>query len=115
MKSLLKEIQAWRSRRQQRWLERWEQTRAEGKRRFIVRTAITNALTVVGATYVYEHLFYGGTLSAISLVELLAFVFIGLIGGPEGWSNRESRYQNALREARAKALPANRNSPDVFN
>ena len=61
MKAWLKRIQAWRSRRhqrrEQRSLERWEQIRAEGKSRFVVRTALTSGLTVVGATHAYESFF----------------------------------------------------------
>ena len=113
MKSLLKLIRAWRSRRQQRWLERWEQTRTEGKAQFIVRTALTNALTVVGVTHVYHYVFYGPT--PIPVVHLIFYVLFGIGIGSDGWSTRERKYQNALREARAKALPANRDSLNVFN
>jgi hypothetical protein len=77
MNSSLQRIKAWRSRRQRRSLERWEQIRAAGKKRFIVRTGLTYGLTVVGATDFFNHVFAGGTQPSISLIKLSVFVLFG--------------------------------------
>ena len=110
MKAWLKKIQPWRLRRQQRSLERWEQIRAEGKKRFVFRTALTYGLTVVGANHFFDHVF-GEIQPSISLVKLIFYVLVGILIGSEAWSNREAKYQKALHEARVKALPESKNSP----
>lgn len=61
MKSLWKPIKAWRSRRQYRALQRWEQTRVEGKRWFIFRSSLTSGLTVAGATHPSHYLVHGAS------------------------------------------------------
>src|SRR6185369_3184121 len=59
MKAWLKRIQARRSRREQRWLERWARIRAEGKTRFVLEGALTYGLTIVGAGDAYDWIFHG--------------------------------------------------------
>ena len=111
MKSLLKGIQAWRSRRRRRSLERWARERAEGKRRFIFRITLTYAVTVVGLTDVLNSLSYGGIEGRISSVELALFLICGTFIGSNAWSSREEKYQHALRQARLRALPNSKNVP----
>ena len=113
MKSLRKTIQARSSRAEQRSLERWEQTRGEGKSWFVFRTALTAGLTVAGATHIFNYLSYGET--SYPVFKLISFVLFGAYVASDQWSTMEGKYQNAVHEARAKALSASKNSPDVFN
>ena len=106
MNSTLKKYQAWRTVRQRRALERWERIRTEGKERCVRRTALTYSLTLVGLYDVIDRVFYGKTQSFILItLKLIFFVFAGYYIGSSVWSTREAEYQNALREARVKALP----------
>jgi len=113
MKAWLKRIQAWRSRRhqrrEQRSLERWEQIRANGKARFVIRTVLTYGLVFVGASNAIEHLFYGPR--PISLFKVIFYSLFGLGMGSSAWSDMESKYNKALNEARLKALPESNDSP----
>jgi hypothetical protein len=105
MNTSLKKIQAWRSRRKQRSLERWEQIRAKGKARFVVQSALTLSLTMVGATNVVDHLF-GSDQYPISLSRIIWYLLIGIVTGSAGWDTMEGKYKNALIDARVKASPS---------
>ena len=109
MKVWLKRIQAWCSRRQLRSLERWEQIRAGGKRRFVVRTALYYGFAVVGMTDLTENLFYGR--HYVSLGHLIYYLLTGIPIALIGWSSMEARYKRALDEARIKALPSSKHTP----
>lgn len=105
MNRWIKGILVWRSAkrslRERRSLEKWEQIRAEGKKRFVRRTALAYALTMVGMTDVVQRLFERETESFI-LFNLFFYVLVGFILAPYAWSNREAKYQKALSEARAQ-------------
>ena len=105
---LRKTIQDRRLRRKQRSLESWERKRAQGKTRFVVETALTASFTVVGGSHAIDHLFFDGTYS-ISLVTIAFFALFGLCVAPSTWSKMEAKYEDALREARAKALRESKN------
>jgi|ERR1044072_2298452 len=111
MNRSLERIKVWRSLRKRRSLERWEQIRAAGKKRFVVRTGLTYGLTVVGATDFFNHVFVDATQPSISVVKLIVFVLFGFYIGSDAWSNREAEYQKALGEARATALQDSKTSP----
>jgi hypothetical protein len=102
MHSLLQKSQAWRSGRELRSLQRWEQERAKGKARFVFRTALTYSLTIVGATHAYESFFYGAQ-DPISLISLVVHLFVGFAAGTLGWSAMEDKYRAALNNALARA------------
>lgn len=114
MNNSLTKLQAWRSRRQLRSLRQWERIRADGKTWFVSRTALGFGLTITGGNHVLDHVF-DGTQAPISLVSLLGYVLGGIVAGFVGWNGMEDKYQNALRESRAKASPSGelpaRNSP----
>ena len=65
-------------------------------------SALTFSLTVVGATDVYDHLFWS-TQHSISLFTLIWYLITGIACGFAGWSNMEGKYENALIEARLNA------------
>ena len=111
MNSPFQKIKARRSRRQLRSLQKWEQIRAEGKRWFVFRTAVTFSLTMVGAMDAYDYLFEGGH-SSISLLKLVFYLVAGSFVASQGWSSKEAEYQNALIEARVKASPSGQLPPD---
>ena len=114
MNSSLQKFKAWRVQRKKRAKERslrkWEQIRADGKRRFVRRTALAYGLTVVGATDVYERLFHGESESFLPL-KLFFFVLVGVFIASEAWTNREAKYQKALHEAGMGVLPESKTSP----
>jgi hypothetical protein len=103
MNSALQRIRAWRSLRERRALERWEQLRAKGKTRFVIQSALTYGFVIVGATDAIEHLFDGP--QPISLFKVIFFALFGVGMGLSMWSDMESKYKDALRKARAKPLP----------
>jgi hypothetical protein len=105
MKRILTIIQAWRQRRERRSLERWEQIRAEGKKRFVVRTALTFGVLMVAWTDVVNVLLFAEIKPAISILKLIFSVLLGFFVGSSAWTDREAKYQKALRETRATALP----------
>ena len=105
MKRILTIIQGWRHRRKRRSLERWEQIRAEGKKRFVVRTALTYGVLLVAWTDLVNVLLFAGIKPAISIFKLIFFVLFGYFVGSSTWTEREAKYQKALQETRATALP----------
>ena len=104
MNTSLQRIKAWRSRRQLRSLERWEQIRAEGKEWFVFRTALTYGVVFVGVINAVENLFDGP--QSISLFKVIFFGLFGVGMGLGEWSDMESKYKNALIDARVKASPS---------
>jgi hypothetical protein len=105
-------LQAWRSRRKLRSLKQWEKIRTKGKARYVIQSAVTWGLSMVGLMDVYEHLFGSGQ-SSISLIWIIGYVGMGFIGAFSGWDTMEGKYQNALIDARVNAAPsgATHNSP----
>jgi hypothetical protein len=103
MNNSLKKFQAWRSRREQRSLERWERIRAEGKLRFVVQTSLTYGLSVVGVIDVFDRIF-DGTQNFVSLRHIIYYVLVGIAIGFIGWSDMEAKYRKALHKARLPAL-----------
>ena len=113
MKGSLKRIQAWRSRRvqrrDQRSLEWWERERAKGKTRFVIRSALTYGLTIVGLTDILGHLF--SSTEPFLLAKGIFFTLCGILIGLNTWSTMEAKYKKALDEARLKALPSGKSPP----
>ena len=113
MKGSLKRIQAWRSRRvqrrHQRSLEWWERERANGKTRFVIRSALTYGLTIVGLTDVFGHLF--SSTEPFLVAKGVFFTLFGIGMGLSEWSDMESKYKDALRKARTNPLPDSQSLP----
>ena len=112
MNSSLQKFKAWRVQRkkrsEERLLRKWEQIRAEGKKRFVWRNALAYGLTVAGATHVYQTLF-SIEIDPI-LLKAFFFVLVGYFIASNTWSQREHKYQVALHEARMRVLPDNKTS-----
>jgi len=115
MNAWLKRIQTWRSRRQRRSLQWWEQTRVKGKKRFVFEKALTYGVFVVGATDVFEYLFHGA--HYLSLGHLIQHILTGSIIALVAWSGWEAEYQKALREAlsSSKMLPQSGTEESPFS
>ena len=113
MRSALTRFQAWRLRRKERALQRslqwWEKERAKGKRQFVVRTALTYGLTIVGLHDVYDNLFKGGTEYPEFWVRTLFWPVVGIFIGSSAWDNWESKYREAL-----KAPPDKKTLPKFY-
>jgi hypothetical protein len=103
MKSPVKAIQAWRSGRELRALQQWTQIRVKGKGRFVFRTALYYGIAMVGISDALDRIFTGGS-EKFMLFKLAFFVLCGTWIAHDAWSTREHKYQEALHEARAKAL-----------
>ena len=103
MNNSVKKYQAWRSRKEQRSLQRWAEIRAEGKARFVLITSLTYGLSVVGVMDVLDYI-SSSTQHSISLGNIVYYVLIGLAVSFFGWSSMESKYQRALHEARVPKL-----------
>lgn len=99
---------AWRLRSKRRSLIRWEEEKAKGKTRFVIRSALIYSLVMTAgvdlmneilgihvATRFYEFLF-----SAIWNLS------VGIIVGYVGWWSMERNYQNTLREIRIEMIAA---------
>lgn len=111
MNNSLKKFIAWRSRRQLRALARWEEVRAKGRVRFLVQTTLAYSVSVYGLSDFLDHVFPGGTQYSGSLIHTITLPLTGIVIGLVSWSSMESKYRNALFEARIKAAPSGRVSP----
>ena len=104
MKTALTRFQAWRLHRKERALQRsllwWERERAKGQTEFVIRSALTYGLTIVGVHDVYNNLFEAGTDYYEFVIMVLFWPVVGMFIGSNAWDNWESKYQKALREAR---------------
>jgi hypothetical protein len=109
MKGLFTKYKAWRSRGKLRSLEKWERERARGKGRFIIRIGLYYGITMIGMTNAYERIFDGAVTDPSILFKLFYYVPAGLTIGAFAWTQRETDYKKALREARAKASALNPN------
>jgi len=100
MNNSLKRIQAWRSRRaqgrEQRALDWWVRERADGKARFVIRSALTYSLTIVGVTDILGNLF--SRTDPLLLVKGVLFTLSASLVGLHTWSDMESKYKKALDE-----------------
>jgi len=90
-------------RKEQCALELWERQRADGKKRFVIRSALTYGLRMIGVVDVNNHIF-GGSQSDLCLAAVFWPVY-GVCMGFYEWSYWEGKYQKALNEAHLKALP----------
>jgi hypothetical protein len=113
MNSSLQKFKAWRVQRkkrsEERLLRKWEQTRAEGKKRYVWRHGLAYGLTVAGVSHTYQTLF--ATELEPILLKAIFFVLVGLYIASDTWSKTESKYQVALHEARMRELQDRRTSP----
>lgn len=106
MNNLLKRFQAWRSLRQLRSLERWEQIRVKGRARFVLLTALTYAVTAIGMIDLLNHLLQDGTPDSDFSIFNISIPLTGIFIGFDSWSQMEAKYKNARIEARVKAAPS---------
>jgi len=101
---LLKDIDAWRSRRQQRSLERWSHVRVKGKARFVFHQGMTWAVLMIAATDVSDHLFEGGVELSRLRYRIICYSLSGILMGVIAWSNQEGKYERACRSRRSNTV-----------
>ena len=94
-------IQALRSRRKQRSLQWWEQERAKGKARYVLRTGLTLGVMVVAVADILKHLSGSSNPASDLLLTLFVYVGVGFISAFFAWNSWEEKYKKALQEARA--------------
>ena len=113
MNSALQKIRGWRSLRERRALQRWEQIRTEGKTRFVIQSALNYGVVFVGLSHAIGSLF--GDPEPDSLVRIIVLGLFGYGMGLSGWSDMESKYKRALTEGLqapppGKTLPGDQSS-----
>ena len=97
MKRWWQKIQSWKSRRNQRGLQKWAQERTKGKVRFVIRTTLAYSVLIM---MMYDY-WDGG----LPLFRVVTTHLTGIMIGFVVWSTNESSYKNALIEARVNAAP----------
>lgn len=93
--NLIKSLKAWRIRSQQRSLERWEQVRAKGRVRFVLRQGLIFPVVMIAMQDVAANIFYDGGQISNLWFNLVQYFLIGIFAGYMGWSDREGKYMNA--------------------
>ena len=99
-------VRAWRLRKKIRYLASWEQERAKGKARFIVRTALIYSLIMTAAQDVLGYGFDAENRLSKFLFNAVFYSLGGVFVGYIAWAAREMDYQNALREIRIETIAA---------
>jgi len=94
MRNLLDRVKAWRVRRQQLSLERWEQQRAKGQTRFVLQHALTLAVLMTSTRDVYEQIFGGGGEISDLRGSFIIYSLTGLFLGYSAWSKQEGIYKS---------------------
>jgi len=98
MKSLLQKYSSYKTQREQRGLEKWERERTKGQARFVIRTALAYSVLMLMLNDFWD----GG----LRLFTVVTTHLIGIVIGFVVWSINESRYKNALINARVNAAPS---------
>jgi|SRR5215467_11256720 len=98
MKSLLQKYSSHKSKRFQRWLEKWARERTKGQARFVIRTTLAYSVLILMLNDFWD----GG----IGFFTLVTTHLTGIVIGFVAWNVNESRYKNALIEGRVKAAPS---------
>jgi hypothetical protein len=107
MKRLWNTYQAWRARRIEhlkQWERRWEEKRAKGKARFVVRTGLVWSGAMIVGFLVADYYFDGTVDGLKSLFRAICFLIVGLIIGFVVWWTKEGQYKNAKIEARINSI-----------
>jgi hypothetical protein len=104
MKDLYKRFQAWRGRRHLERVARWEQTRAKGKTRVVIRTWIIFSASYILFTSLYDYSFSGTNYFSghVQPLKIVSFIVAGLIVGLVEWWVREGEYTAAKIDERRK-------------
>lgn len=91
-------LQVWRRRRHLEWVARWEQTRLQGKIRFIIRGWIVWSAGLILVTSVYDYYSVGH----LSLLKILCYFLAGPIVAGVAWWSSESEYRAAKIDERRR-------------
>jgi len=105
MIGIVKKYRDFQSRRQQRGLERWAETREKGKARFVLRQAVIFPATMTALNDFYGYIFDGGV-PTLRIRFIVWWLVVGIIAGFPAWSTREREYRKAL-TSRGQALADN--------
>ena len=101
-KNLFGKLQAWRVLRRQRGLARWEQTRAKGKTRFVIRTTLIWGGTMIVGMSLTEYFRYRSFRLLVPIVIYFA-IAAPIVSLVLWWSN-EGAYVAARLDARMKVI-----------
>ena len=112
MKKWFTSVRAWRAQRKLRSLAAWEQERAKGKPRFVVRMAMKYSLLLTAAQDFLNYGLDGEAHFSRFLYNAIFYFIGGLFVGYVAWWDREKNYQNTLREIRVETIAAGATPPD---
>lgn len=104
MNNLFQQFSAWRGRRHQTRLARWERTRAQGKPRFIIRESL-----IWGGTMIlfmsFMDVAFDGRLNLRKLLWTMTYlVIVSPIMMLATWWSNEGRFTSARIDSRMKAI-----------
>ena len=102
MKNLFGKLEAWRVLRRPKGLARWEQTRAQGKARFVIRTTLIWGGTMIVGMSLSEYFLFRSFRQLVPTV--LYFVIAAPIVSLVLWWSSEGAYTAAKIDARMKAI-----------
>ena len=106
MKRLWLTYQAWNARRiahLKQWERRWEEKRAKGKARFVIKTALVWGGVQIVCFLVFDY--FDGTLHGLkTLLMGIYFLIVGVIAGFVAWWIKEGQYKDARIEARINSI-----------
>jgi hypothetical protein len=104
MNDLTQKFKAWRERKKQERLARWERTRAQGKARFVIRESLiwggTMLLFMSLMDYFYDRSFNPNKI----LWTLIYFVIVAPIITLATWWTNEGKFTGAKIDARMKSI-----------
>ena len=102
MTRLFKKLKTWQSQGKLRQLARWEQIRAKGKARFVLRGAVLYSLIMIPARDFSDYLVDGKMQpwSESFWTHAVGSCLTGMAIGLVSWWSMEGRYKNALLDRR---------------
>jgi hypothetical protein len=95
MRKLLDKFKTSRIRRRQLSLERWEEQREKGQRRFVLKQALTWAVMMTSIRDVYEQIFAGDGEPSNLWHYFITYSLVGIFVGYTAWSRQEGEYKSA--------------------
>src|ERR1043166_8189395 len=100
MNSLSTRFKAWRRRRHLERVARWEQTRMQGKARFVIRGTLIWSGSMIIVNSLWDYYFHGG----VEILKLILFLLVGPIVGLVSWWDNEGGFNAGKNDERMRAV-----------
>ena len=102
MSAFRSKYQAWRRRRQQKYVEWWARKRARGEARFVLWIVSGYTLLTLAATSAADYYFEGEVHAGELLARAIAYVLSSSLLGLFVWWSNERRYRRLLKSSPAQ-------------